>query len=247
VDLRAVELRDNALLARLPTAEFERLAPLLAVVDVPLGQRVHEPRRPIAEVFFPLDAVYAMVAPADDDRAAVEVGTVGREGMVGLPLFLGAASSPHAVSCRVAGRAAGLTASDLREFLDGDGDLHRLLHRFTEATMVQMAQNVACTSTHDSRQRAARWLLVTADRVRRETFPLTGATLAQMLGLDAAAVRAIATRLVRDGLVRYDGNRVVVRDRRGLERTSCTCYRVLREELDRSLDRQPPVLDPDRG
>jgi CRP-like cAMP-binding protein len=240
VGVCAVELRDNALLARLPRAEFDRLAPLLEIVDAPVGQQVYEPRRPIAEVLFPLDAVYSMVATAGD-RAVVEVGTIGYEGMVGLPLFLGAASSPNAVFCQVAGRAACLPAADLREFLSGDGDLHRLLHRFTQTTMVQMAQNVACNSTHDARRRTARWLLVTADRVRRPDFPLREEFLGQMLGVGLPEVRATMGPLVDEGVVRYDGVRLRIVDRPALEVISCSCYRVLRDEFDRALVEADPA------
>jgi CRP-like cAMP-binding protein len=225
------ELRQNALLAQLPGPEFERLAPLLRVVDTDLRHQVYEPRSLIDAVWFPLTAVFSMVALADD-RVVVEVGTVGYEGVLGLPLFLGSPTSPNAAFCQVQGRSAVLAAADLRDFLVQDGDLHRLLHRYTQTTMVQMAQNVVCNSTHSTVQRAARWMLMTADRVRSADFPLTQEFLGQMLGVRRPAVSEAAGRLQADGLIRYSRGRMTVVDRSGLEDVSCSCYGVLRAEFD---------------
>lgn len=227
------ELHGNTLLDRLPGPEFERLRPLLVTVDARLRDQVYEPDGPIPAVYFPLTAVYSMVA-VGDGPATVEVGTVGHEGLVGLPLFLGAASSPNAAFCQVPGRAAVLTAADLRRFLVRDGDLHRLLHRYTQTMMVQMAQNVVCNTAHPVVQRAARWLLTTGDRVRRDEFPITREFLGQMLGVPRPTVSEVAERLQAEGLVRYADDRVVLVDRAGLERVTCTCYRIVRAEFDRA-------------
>lgn len=226
----ADELRQNTLLAQLPAPEFQRLAPLLRVVDTDLRHQVYEARGLVDAVWFPLTAVFSMVALADD-RVVVEVGTVGYEGVLGLPLFLGSATSPNAAFCQVQGRSAVLAAADLRDFLAQDGDLHRLLHRYTQTIMVQMAQNVVCNSTHSTVQRAARWMLMTADRVRSADFPLTQEFLGQMLGVRRPAVSEAAGRLQADGLIRYSGGRVAVVDRPGLEEVSCSCYGVLRAEF----------------
>jgi CRP-like cAMP-binding protein len=227
----AGELRTNTLLDRLPGSEFERLRPLLVAVDAGLRDQVYEPDGPIPAVYFPLTAVYSMVA-VGDGPAAVEVGTIGREGLVGLPLFLGAASSPNAAFCQVPGRAAVLTAGDLRRFLARDGELHRLLHRYTQTMMVQMAQNVVCNAAHPVVQRAARWLLTTGDRVRHDEFPMTQEFLGQMLGVRRPTVSEVAGRLQAEGLIRCARGRVVLVDRSALERVTCTCYRIVRAEFD---------------
>lgn len=153
-------MRENAILGRLPEGEFERLHDMAKIVYSQTGQQVYEPGQPITEVYFPLSSVFSLVAMADG-RVVIEVATIGHEGMVGLPLFLGAASSPHASFCQVPGESVRLSGDGLRRALTGDGVLHRILNRLTQATMVQVAQSVVCNNTHDLEQRAARWLLTT--------------------------------------------------------------------------------------
>ncbi len=225
------ELCGNTLLAALPEVEFDRLSRCLEVVDVQLRDGVYRPRQPISEVYFPLTAVFSMVAAADD-RLTVEVGTVGYEGMVGLPLFLGASTSPNAAFCQIPGRAVRLGAADLHEFLGHDGALHRVLQRFTQTTMVQLAQNVACNMTHAIEQRAARWLLATGDRVGSDQFMLTHEFLGQMLGVRRPTTSATASKLQADGLIRYSRGKVGIVDRSGLTERACECYHILNAEFE---------------
>lgn len=225
-------LRRNAILARLPEAEFDRLHQQLELVDAEIRQQVYHPGQPITEVYFPLSSVFSLVALANDEQVLVEVATIGLEGMVGLPLFLGAGSSPHAAFCQVPGPAARLGADDLRRALTFDGALHRELNRFAQATMVQIAQNVVCNSTHAAEQRAARWLLTTQDRVGRDEFPLTQQFLAQMLGVRRPTVSEIASRLQAQALMRYTRGIITITDRAGLERATCDCYWVVKTEFD---------------
>jgi CRP-like cAMP-binding protein len=226
------ELHDNMLLARLPGSELELLAPRLELIDVQLRDSVYEPRRPIEHVYFPLTSVFSMVAATPDERTVVEVGTIGFEGFVGLPLFLGSSVSPHASFCQISGRAARLSAADLHDVLAQDGHLHRLLHRFTQTTMVQLSQNVACNQTHNSEQRAARWLLTTADRVRSDRVVLTQEFLAQMLGVRRSTVSEVAGRLQAAGLIEYSRGNVHVVDRPRLTGVACPCYGIVKAEFD---------------
>ena len=228
------ELRLNALLAALPEDELDRLRSLAVVVDVELRQEVHRRREPVTEVHFPLSSVYSMVALTEQDRVQVEVATIGYEGMVGLPLFLGATASPNTVFAQVAGRAAVLPAADFRDFLATDGALHGLLHRYTQTVLVQVSQNVVCNSTHSAEQRAARWMLTTGDRVRRDAFPLTQDFLAQMLGVRRQTVSESARRLQDDGLIHYRRGVVTIVDRPALEAVACECYGILRREFDQA-------------
>lgn len=225
------QLRRNGLLAALPAGEFERLTPLLQVIDVPLRHQVYRPREPITDVYFPLSAVFSMVA-LSGDRVVVEVGTIGFEGMVGLPLFLGAGASPNAAFCQIAGEAARMSSADLADFLAVDGALHRLLHRYTQSIMIQLAQNVVCNTLHPVEQRMSRWLLMSADRVRAGTFHLTQEFLAQMLGVRRATVSETAGKLQADGLIRYSRGVLTITDRQRLEEAACECYGVLRREFD---------------
>lgn len=224
-------LRENAVVRQLPDGEFDRFQSHAEIMDAPTRQRVHAPGEPITAVYFPLSAVYSLVAVADE-RILVEVATIGHEGMVGLPLFLGATSSPHAAFCQVPGQTARLDAEDLRRVLTGDGVLHRALNRLTQATMVQVAQNVVCNTSHDLEQRAARWLLTTQDRVTGDAYPLTQEFLAQMLGARRPTVSQIASRLQERGLIRYSRGVMQILDRPALEATACDCYQIVRREFD---------------
>jgi CRP-like cAMP-binding protein len=189
-------------------------------------------RELIAEVHFPLSSVYSMVALADHQHPQVEVATIGYEGMVGLPLFLGATTSPNTAFAQVAGRAAILSAADFRDFLATDGALHSLLHRYTQTSLVQVSQNVVCNTVHSTEKRAARWLLTTGDRVRSDTFPLTQDFLAQMLGVRRQTVSESASRLQADGLIQYTCGIVTIADRAALEAGACECYRIIRDEFE---------------
>lgn len=225
------ELQRNAVLAALPGPELSRLSQDLEVSEAPLRERVYEPGDVISEVYFPLGSVFSMVGMADD-RVVVEVATTGREGMVGLPVFLGAASTPHAAFCQVPGPAAKIPADHLRRVLADDGGLHAALSRFTQATMVQIAQNVVCNSTHRLAQRAARWLLTTRDRVGRDEFELTQEFLAQMLGVRRPAASGTAHQLQGAGLISYRRGVITITDPPGLDQAACSCYRIVKAEFD---------------
>lgn len=240
------DLRANAILAALPRPELHKLATLADVVEVGTKVTVYDSGSPIPNVYFPLDAVFSMITKVDGG-VGVEVGTIGFEGMVGLPAFLGAVSSPHTAYSQVPGHAARLPVGALRDALADDGVLHAELHRFTSATMIQLAQSVACNSSHRAEQRACRWLLTTHDRVRRAEFSLTQEFLAQMLGLRRPTVSEIAQHLQDQGFIRYVRGRLTIIDRAGLERSTCECYWVVRRAFP-SIDRasaDPPSSSED--
>lgn len=224
-------LERNAILAALPTEELEKLRSDMEVLDAPVREQVYQPGGPISDVYFPLASVFSMVGMADD-RVLVEVATVGREGMVGLPVFLGAASAPHAAFCQIAGPAVKVSALRLQQVLADDGVLHGALARFTQATMVQIAQNVVCNSSHAAAQRAARWLLTTRDRIGFEEFLLTQEFLAQMLGVRRQTASDIARQFQGDGLIRYSRGMITVTDGAGLEQLACSCYGIVKAEFD---------------
>lgn len=227
----ARRMRKNAILAQLSDDELDRVADGAEIVESQIGDQVYQPHEPIREVYFPITSVFSLVALADE-RTLVEVATIGLEGMVGLPLFLGANSSPHASFCQIPGEAVRLDVDGLRQALARDGALHRGLHRLTQATMVQIAQNVVCNNTHEVEQRAARWLLTTHDRVDQDTFTLTQQFLAQMLGVRRPTVSQVAARLQDAGLISYARGTMHIRDRAGLEKRACQCYAIVRAEFE---------------
>lgn len=223
--------RQNSLLAALPDHELDRLLRELQPIEVETRYNVYEVGKRIEVVHFPLTAVFSMVTVVDGDTV-VEVGTIGREGMVGLPVFLGAATSPNSVFAQVPGTSAAMEAEALHDLLRRDGALHRQLHRYTQATLVQLAQNVGCNRVHTTEVRAARWLLTTGDRVRRDEFPMTQDFLSQMLGVRRATVSLAAGVLQSAGLIRYRRGVISILDREGLEEVACDCYRIVRDEFE---------------
>lgn len=221
----------NFLLAALPDEEWERLRPHLELTEVKLKDVLYKVEQTIPRVDFPATAVLSMISEIDSETA-VEVATIGREGMSGLPVFLGVTQSPNTVLAQIPGLTLRISPSQLREFLLQDGALHGQLHRYVQATIVQLSQNVACNRVHTTEERAARWLLMTADRVDGLHFALTQEFLAQMLGVRRATVSLTAGLLQSAGLISYRRGNITIDDRAGLEEIACDCYRTVRAEFD---------------
>jgi CRP-like cAMP-binding protein len=224
----------NHLLAVLPASEFQELKAYLTTVDLRAKDRLAEPNRPIETVYFPLDAVLSMAA-VDRDGEAVEVGSVGCEGMTGLAALLGAEQSTSRVVVQVGGQAERMDAAVLRREVVHNDHFRRLLYLYVQAFMTQIAQSTACNRLHAAEQRLARWLLICRDRVGRDEMPITQETMAVMLGVRRATVTEAASKLQREGLIRYRRGVVAIMDRPGLEATTCECYGIVREEFDRLL------------
>jgi CRP-like cAMP-binding protein len=229
--MTADEFRRNAILAQLPDSEYVQLKPHLRLEPSEMKHPAYEPGKPIADIYFPLSSVYSLVAVVDG-RVGLEVATIGHEGMVGLPVYLGASSSPQAAFCQIPGDSARITVDEFRQALARDGTLHTLLNRFTQATMVQVAQNVVCNRSHSTEARMARWLLTTQDRVRSDEIRLTQEFLAQMLGVHRPTVSDTAQRIQDQELIRYSRGTIIIADRRRLERKACECYGIVKAEFD---------------
>ena len=228
----------NRLLASLPQAAYAQLLPQLEPVTLVLRQVLAEPGEPIGHVHFPTTAVVSLLTVLERGTA-VETATVGNEGMVGLPLFLGTDRAPGKAVCQVAGTSLRLPAAAFRTAA-ADGPLHARLHRYTQALFTQVAQVVACNPVHLIEARCARWLLMTHDRVGTDRFPLTQEFLAQMLGVRRSTVTVAASRLQQAGLIRYRRGILTVVDRARLEAAACECYRVVADEFHRLLDDGAP-------
>jgi CRP-like cAMP-binding protein len=229
-------MQGNQLLAALPVDEQKRLAAELAVVDLGMRDQIYDSDATITEVYFPLTCVLSIVAAADNDDMAIEIATIGLEGMAGLPVFLGATTSPHRCFCQIPGLALRLKADALRRLLTGDeageAALHNLLHRYTHVLMTFIGQNVACNRLHSAEERTARWLAHTHDRVSADQFPITQEFLALMLGVRRATVSLSARILQRAGLIRYSRGRMTILDRDGLHGAACDCYSIIRRAFD---------------
>ena len=220
----------NQLLAALPPKDYALLRSELATVPMKLKQSLWEPNQPIEAVYFPIDAVASILALTDGHT--VEVGTIGNEGFVGLPVFLGATTSPGRAMVQVAGEGQRLDVAVFRGEAHRDGPFRQLLERYTQAFMTQVSQSTACNRAHSVEQRLARWLLIVRDRVERNEFPLTHEFLGQMLGVRRATVSETAAALQRAKLISYHRGVITIRNRAGLERSACECYGIVRKEFE---------------
>ena len=224
----------NRLLAALPAEDFARLASALEPVELPGNLTLFRPGEPIGAVhFIEAGAVSMMTLLADGSY--VEVGIAGREGMVGLPLLLGADASPSEARVQMPGAALRLGAAPFREALERSPALRPLLLRYALAFHGLVAQTAACNARHVLEQRLARWLLTAHDRAEGDELPLTQEFLSMMLGVRRAGVTVAAGVLRDGGLIRYAHGHVTVLDRPGLEAACCECHRATRDEFERLL------------
>ncbi|HWB48111.1 MAG TPA: Crp/Fnr family transcriptional regulator [Stellaceae bacterium] len=222
----------NQILAALPSDEFERLARDLQPIDLPTRMDLYERSNPVEFVYFLHRGVVSMTTPFDNGTS-VEIATIGPEGMVGIPVFLGADRMPSNAFVQVAGHGVRLSADAFRRIIAMCPSLNHLLLRYTLALMDQMAQTAACNRTHAIEERCARWLLMTHDRVYANEFPLTQEFLAQMLGVRRPSVSIAAGMLAKAGLISYVRGRITIIDREGLEAAACNCYHIIADEFRR--------------
>jgi len=224
----------NRLLGALPREELEPLVPLLESVPLVDGMPIYEPNEPIAHVYFPISGIVSMVSEMDE--GTVEVGTIGREGMTGLPLVLGANTMPTRAFVQVPGHAYRMRGGDLSVVMRRSPRIERLLYRYVLALFDQTAQHAACNRLHALEERCARWLLMTHDRVDGDVVPLKQQFLAEMLGVHRPAVTIAAGALQKAGVIRYTRGKVTVLDRAALQEASCACYAIIARRADELLD-----------
>jgi CRP-like cAMP-binding protein len=229
----------NALLRQLPSDEYERLRPHLKDVPLEFKQVLYEPDGPIDAVYFVEHGVVSLVMLLDDG-ATVETGTVGNEGVAGLPLFLATDHGTDRGICQVPGSAKRLAAEHVHaERRRPDSQVLSVVLRYTSAVIKMTAQTAACNRLHPVEERMSRWLLMMLDRVGSSEFALTQEFLAQMLGVRRPTVNIAGATLQKAGLIRYTRGRIGVVDREGLEAASCECYARIRDEFAQAL--RPPA------
>lgn len=224
----------NRVLGALPFEEYQRLAPYLEPVFIEQRQVLFEQDEQIRHVHFPETMVVSLVSRLHDG-GTVEVGTIGFEGMAGLPLFLGDTRSSVRAFAQIPGAALRMDAADFVRLAAVPGAFHRALLRYTHAFLTQVAQTAVCNAMHLVEQRCARWLLMTHDRVAGDDLALTHEFLAFMLGVRRAGVTVAMNALQKAGLIHYTRGKVSIVDRPGLEGSACECYRVVRSHADRLL------------
>ena len=226
--------RSNRLLAALPRAVLEEIIPDLDLKPLAMRQVLQPRGQPLDDVVFPILGVASMISMGDSGDS-VEVATIGHEGMVGMPLFLGGAKAATEVFMQVPGEGLHLSAKAFRHHLERVPSLSKILLLYTQALLTQVAQCSACNCHHPAEARCARWLLQTHDRVKGDEFPLTHDFLGLMLGLRRATVTDTASALQDRKLIRYNRGLITVLNRKGLEAAACECYRLINDEFDRLL------------
>ena len=231
---KAADRHDNRLLGLLPPSDYARLRPHLQRIPLTYRQSLYRARKPIGFVYFIESGVGSLVNTMANGDAA-EVGTIGNEGMVGLPLVLEDERAPTTVYVQVPGTGLRITASRFRKELARSASMRTVMHHYAHAFFNQVAQSAACNQFHSLEQRCARWLLMTHDRMDADAFTLTQEFLAMMLGVQRTGITVAARALQRAGLIGYTRGHVTIKDRRGLERRSCECYGISKREFDRLL------------
>ena len=233
IDVRTA--RRNTVLAGLDQDTLAGLLPTFGHTALPSGLVLHEPGQLIEAVYFPVTGVVSVVADLGVDLV-VETATIGREGFVGTALILGASAPTERALVQVPGQALTMTARELSAHIaDVDGPLFHMLRRSAQALFTQVARNAACNRVHPVRQRAARWLLMTADRMDSSSFELTQNFLAQMLAVRRTSVSEVARLLAADGCITYTRGSITITDRPRLQAHACNCYEAIRRATDTAL------------
>lgn len=224
----------NRLLNLVPAEELHSLLPRLQKLTLAVGQVLYEVRAPIEYVYFPLNCALSAVIVMQSG-AAIEVATVGNEGLAGLPTFAALSTSPHRVFAQIGGETLRFEAAAFNQECARLPGLGRVMTNYQHAYMFQISQCVACNGLHVIVERCCRWLLMTHDRVEGDEIALTHEFLSYMLGVRRSSVTEVLQTLREKKLIRYSQGRIVVLDRPGLEALSCECYRCVLDEYQRLL------------
>jgi CRP-like cAMP-binding protein len=224
----------NHLLAALPTVEYDRLAPHLELVPLPLGEVLYEPGTQLHHAYFPTTSIVSLHY-VTESGASAETAGVGNEGVVGISLFMGGDTTPSSAVVQTAGHAYRLEARRLKEEFKRGGLMQHLMLHYTQALITQVTQTAVCNRHHSVEQQLCRWLLLTLDRVSSRELVMTQELVASMLGVRREGVTEAAGKLKSAGLISYRRGHISVLERSGLETRVCECYAVVKKEIGRLL------------
>lgn len=222
----------NQILATLPSSEYERLMPVLEQKRLAKGEVLYEVGDTVRSAYFIQSGVVSFLSVTRDGDT-IEVGMVGPEGIVGIPSLLRRSKAPLQALVQIPGEALAVGGDVLRREFKRGGELQDLVLCFTHTLVTQIAQAVLCNHFHTTEERLSRWLLATRDRIEGDTFLLTHEELSHMLGTPRTGVSKAAGALQDAGLIRYKRGKIMILNRKGLERAACDCYRVISEETKR--------------
>jgi CRP-like cAMP-binding protein len=219
----------NRLLAALPAKEYQRLLPKLEEISLTYAETIYETGDIIRRVYFPNSGIISLLS-AVEERSLLEVGIVGNEGFIGLPVFLGVKTSNNHALVQGAGAAWEMKTADFRAECKTGGALTPLLQRYTHSLLIQISQSAVCNRFHPIEARLARWLLMTADRMDAANFQITQEFLSNMLGVRREAVSKSAANLQERQLISYRRGNISNIKRSGLEALACKCYSIVKNE-----------------
>jgi CRP-like cAMP-binding protein len=226
--------KGNQLLAALPERSYAELLPFLEPVPLPLGLAVYESGGKQGYVYFPTSGIVSLLYVLENGSSA-EIAITGKDGLVGIALFMGGETTPSRAVVQSAGAGYRLKAAVLKENFDRGGELQHLLLRYTQALITQMTQTAVCNRHHAVDQQLCRWLLLSLDRLPSSELVMTQELIANMLGVRREGVTEAAGKLQAEGLIHYSRGRITVVDRARLEGRVCECYAVVKREYDRLL------------
>ena len=222
----------NQLLTHLDQEAELRLRPHLKTVNFQVQEILYRPEAHIRQIYFPATAVLCMLTVMADGRS-IESATVGREGASWISASMGAPTMPCQTMVAIGGEGHLIDVHHVEDEIRQNGSFHQALTRYSHTLLIHALRTGSCNGLHSLRERCARWMLLTHDRVGSNEFPLTQEFLAQMLGVRRPSVTVVAGILQQAGFIRFRRGRITITDRRGLEGASCGCYAVLREVFDR--------------
>ncbi|MES2547399.1 MAG: Crp/Fnr family transcriptional regulator [Pseudomonadota bacterium] len=226
--------RQNHLLDALLNSEYDRLFPNLEFIKLTLGQVLYESGEQLNHVYFPTTSIISLLYVMENGASA-EIAIVGNEGILGISLFMGGETTPSRAVVQSAGFGYRLKANLLKAEFNRAGPVQRLLLRYTQALITQMAQTAVCNRHHTVEQQLCRWLLLSLDRLASNQLAMTQELIANMLGVRREGVTEAARKLQKAGLIQYTRGKITVIDRLNLELRSCECYGVVKLEFDRLL------------
>ena len=224
----------NYLFHSIPSEEWERLLPLIEPVDLPLGKVLYEPGMKMSHVYFPTTAIVSLLYALENGSSA-EIAIVGNEGIVGISIFMGGESTSSRAVVQSAGKGYRIKSSVILAEFNRGGPLLHLFLRYTQALITQMSQTAVCNRHHTLDQQFCRWLLLSLDRLTSNELIMTQELIANMLGVRREGVTEAALKVQKAGFIKYSRGHITILDRVGLERRTCECYQVVKDEYSRLL------------
>jgi CRP-like cAMP-binding protein len=223
---------ENQLLRSLEEDQFERLLPHMHVMRLPQGRVLYEAGATVNNLYFPNNGMISLLS-MNGDGTTIEVGMVGNEGVVGIPIVMRVNTTPCEAMVQLPSDVIKIKGEIIKAEFDRNDQLKDLLLRYTYLLLTQISQSVVCNRFHTIEKRLCRWLLIAHDRVNSDNLRLTQEIIAHMLGISRTGVTAAAGALQKAGFIRYSRGQIVLLDRKAMEAFSCECYQITKVEFER--------------